>query len=113
MKLLIQLLADVNGDVAALPTAVLAVSDEVAMGLIHEARRRGIEVPKQLSIIGVDNHDLAYLFDLTTIGQPVRDQGREAATLLLQQIEEGLVLHQELSLVKPTLVRRLTTGPPP
>ena len=108
-----QLLADVNGDVAALPTAVVAVSDEVAMGLIHGARRRGIKIPNQLSIIGVDNHDLAYLFDLTTIGQPVRDQGREAATMLVQQIESGGVLRPTLSRVQPTLVQRLTTGAPP
>ena len=39
-----------------------------------------------LSIVGVDGHDFAYLFDLTTISQPVRDQGRIAARLLLEQV---------------------------
>ena len=69
-----------------LPTAIFAVSDEVAMGVLYAAREHGLKVPRDLSVVGVDGHDFAYLFDLTTVSQPVRDQGRIAARLLLEQV---------------------------
>ena len=56
------------------------------MGVLYAAREHGLKVPRDLSVIGVDGHDFAYLFDLTTISQPVRDQGRIAARLLLEQV---------------------------
>lgn len=85
-----ELLTDVEGNARGLPTAVVAVSDEVAMGVLHAARRAGISVPHELSVIGVDDHDLSYLFDLTTIGQPAREQGRVAAAMLLEQIRRRI-----------------------
>ena len=98
------------GDVPR-PTAVVAVSDEVAMGVLHAARRRGLVVPGDLSVVGVDNHDLGYLFDLTTVAQPVRDQGRMAALLLLHQLspEPGPLRTAEIT---PHLIVRGTTAPP-
>ena len=48
------------------------------MGVLYAARGHGLAVPRDLSVIGVDGHDFAYLFDLTTISQPVRDQGQVA-----------------------------------
>ena len=72
-----------------LPTAIFAVSDEVAMGVLYAAREHGLKVPEDLSVVGVDGHDFAYLFDLTTVSQPVRDQGRIAARLLLEQINSA------------------------
>jgi DNA-binding LacI/PurR family transcriptional regulator len=43
-------------------------------------------VPQDVSVIGVDDHDLSRLFDLTTVAQPVREQGRVAARLLIEQL---------------------------
>ncbi len=68
------------------PTAVFAGSDEMAFGAIHTARRAGLDIPGDLSIIGIDDHEFAPLFDLTTVGQPVRLQGRLVAELLLESI---------------------------
>ena len=92
-----------------LPTAIFAVSDEVAMGVLHAAKEHGLKVPRDLSVIGVDGHDLAYLFDLTTVTQPVRDQGRISARLLLEQIN-GPRSTSVIS-VGSALIRRGTTGP--
>ncbi|GGM08563.1 LacI family DNA-binding transcriptional regulator [Nakamurella endophytica] len=95
-----------------LPTAFVAVSDEVAMGALYAARCRGIRVPQDLSVIGVDDHDLSYLFDLTTVSQPVRRQGRLAAELLLEQMEGGAAARPRVVQIDPGLVVRSTTGPP-
>ena len=101
----------VDGDIAALPTAIVAVSDEVAMGIVYAARQRGLRVPEDLSVVGVDDHDLAYLFELTTIGQPVREQGRIAADLLLtQMLDPG---HRVQTVTVPVdLIERKSTAPP-
>ncbi len=94
-----------------LPTAVFAVSDEVAMGVLYAAREHGLKVPKDLSVVGVDGHDFAYLFDLTTIAQPVRDQGRIAARLLLEQVNSPQPRPASVVSVGSGLIRRGTTGP--
>lgn len=93
------------------PTAIFAVSDEVAMGAIYAARSRGLSVPGDLSIIGVDGHDFAYLFDLSTVAQPVKDQGRIAARLLLEQVNSPTPRPPSVVSVGCELIRRSTTGP--
>jgi len=94
-----------------LPTAVFAVSDEVAMGVLYAAREHGLQVPRDLSVVGVDGHDFAYLFELTTISQPVRDQGRIAARLLLEQVNSTQPRQPSVVSVGSALIRRGTTGP--
>jgi len=98
------------GPSADRPTAVFAVSDEVAIGGLHAARLHQIQVPKDMSFIGVDGHDFAYLFDLSTISQPVRDQGRIAARLLLQQVNDPGAGPTAVN-VGCELIRRASTGP--
>jgi LacI family repressor for deo operon, udp, cdd, tsx, nupC, and nupG len=82
-----------------LPTAVLAHSDEMALGAMRTIRRAGLRVPEDVSVIGIDDHPLAELVDLTTVRQPVRDQGLQAAHLLLA------LLRGE----KPNLAKKLPT----
>ncbi len=65
------------------PTAVFAGSDEMAFGALAALRQAGLEVPDDVSVIGVDDHELAGLMDLTTIRQPVTEQGRTAGGLVL------------------------------
>ncbi len=93
------------------PTAIFAVSDEVAMGVLYAARDHGLKIPRDLSLIGVDGHDHAYLFDLTTVAQPVRDQGRIAARLLMEQINTTGPRLPSVVTVGAALIRRRTTGP--
>jgi len=68
------------------PTAVFAASDEMAMGVLHSAARLGLRVPQDLSVIGIDDHEMAFLHDLTTIAQPVQTQGQLAGKLLLEAL---------------------------
>lgn len=91
------------------PSALVAASDEVAMGLIYRVRQSGLSVPGDLSVVGVDGHDMAHLFGLTTVAQPVREQGRRAAEILLARMAGDPVGSQEF----PTyLAIRETTSPP-
>ena len=67
-------------------TAIFSYSDEMAFGALEELRERGIRVPEDMSIIGIDGHELAPLIGLTTIAQDARAQGETGATLLLEMI---------------------------
>ena len=64
------------------PTAVYAHSDEVAVGAMRTLRRAGLRIPEDISVIGIDDHPLAELTDLTTVSQPVRQQGDRKSTRL-------------------------------
>lgn len=79
--------ADLLGDRRSRPTALVGVCDEVAIGAIIAARRLGIAVPTELSVIGIDDHAHAEMFGLTTIQQRPREQGREAVRLLRNRME--------------------------
>lgn len=65
------------------PTAIFAASDEMAFGVLAAARELGVEVPGRLSVIGVDGHELAGLFALTTIEQFPHAQGERAGQAVL------------------------------
>ncbi len=93
------------------PTAVFAMSDEMAMGALVAARERGVDVPGDLSVIGVDDHDAAAVVGLTTVAQAVSHHGSVAARLLLDRFEDpdaAPVHHCNAT----KLVVRSTTGPP-
>ncbi|MFY9932562.1 MAG: LacI family DNA-binding transcriptional regulator [Streptosporangiaceae bacterium] len=92
------------------PTAVFAHSDEVALGAIRTIRRVGLRVPEDISVIGIDDHPLAELTDLSTVRQPVFQQGVLAARMVL-----GLLRGEEVerAITVPTqLVIRRSTAPP-
>jgi DNA-binding LacI/PurR family transcriptional regulator len=90
------------------PTAIVAVCDEVAIGAIIAARRLGIAVPGGLSVVGVDNHDYAEMFALTTLSQQPREQGSEAARMLLQQLADPASDPREVRLEARLIVRSST-----
>jgi DNA-binding LacI/PurR family transcriptional regulator len=96
------------------PTAIFAGSDMQAMGVLRAARRLGIEVPGQLSLVGYDNLPLSAWTDppLTTINQPLRDMAGTATRMLLdlaRGIEPALT---RIDLVTELVVRESTAPPP-
>jgi DNA-binding LacI/PurR family transcriptional regulator len=94
-------------DRAPRPTAVVAMSDELAAGVIDAATERGVAVPGDLSVVGFDDtHTAASTRPaLTTVRQPLVEKGETAARLLLEGAPATVV---EL----PTeLVVRASTGP--
>ncbi|WP_144874161.1 LacI family DNA-binding transcriptional regulator [Microbacterium sp. 1.5R] len=75
------------GDRRRRPSAIVGVCDETAIGAIIAARRLGIAVPTDLSVVGIDDHQHAEMFALTTIRQAPRSQGHEAVRLLRLAME--------------------------
>lgn len=105
--------ADILGDLRARPTGIVAVADEVAIGAIIAAQRLGIEIPHGLSVIGVDDHEYAGMFLLTTLAQDARAQGSAAVDLLLRRMAAepgGLVAPASQPQVR-LVVRNSTSAP--
>jgi LacI family repressor for deo operon, udp, cdd, tsx, nupC, and nupG len=95
------------------PTAILAASDEMAFGAIIAARELGISIPAELSIVGIDGHDLGEFFGLTTIDQNPLQQGRTAATILLDEILPHRTETIDINTALPVrLVKRSSTAKP-
>lgn len=97
------------------PTAVLAMSDELAAGVLGAARELGLRVPGELSVVGWDDSPGARAGDpaLTTIGQSLYDQGRTCARLLIAATRGELAPDDLLHLAPWELVARDSTAPPP
>lgn len=94
------------------PTAVIAEADELAFGALAALRRAGIPVPDGMSVIGIDDHELSQLLDLTTVRQCVFEQGGLAARLLVRAIARPGEGPTDELVVPTTLVVRGSTGPP-
>lgn len=77
------------GHPAHRPSALFAASDEVALGAMLAAERLGIAVPGDLSIVGIDGHEYAEMFGLTTVEQYPGEQGRIAVELVMRLLGEG------------------------
>jgi LacI family repressor for deo operon, udp, cdd, tsx, nupC, and nupG len=92
-------------------TAVFAASDEMAMGVVLAAADVGLAVPGDVSVIGIDGHDLGGLIGLTTVAQDAAEQGVCAATMLLDLVAGGAV--PQVTTFPTRLVVRTTTGPVP
>ncbi len=94
------------------PSAVFAQSDEMAAGAIQTMRKMGLRCPEDVSIVGFDDHELASILDLTTIAQPVQEQGQLAARSILGALA-GKELDSDERLQVPTrLIVRSSTCPP-
>jgi DNA-binding LacI/PurR family transcriptional regulator len=95
-----------------LPTAVFAQNDQMAAGVLRQARDLGLELPGQLSVIGVDDIPMSAYFSppLTTMRQDFQAIGQKAARLLLGAIEKSDTAQQQL-LIKATPILRRSTAP--
>jgi DNA-binding LacI/PurR family transcriptional regulator len=81
------------------PTAVFAMSDEMAFGALRALRSHGLEPGHDVSVVGFDGHEMAEHLDLTTIVQPVEEIGERAARSLLDALDNPT--HQPSQVVLP------------
>ena len=91
-----------------LPTALFAMSDELAIGALQAIRRAGMSVPGHLSIVGFDDHEMAEFSDLTTVAQPITQQAQLAAA----QLDPASGTSGNNTQLTFRLRVRSTTGPP-
>ena len=89
------------------PTAIFAVNDTVALGLLQAAQRQGVRVPEDLALIGFDDLNFAsYLTPpLTTVAQPRMEIGVRAANLLINRVEGEIGPFQHIELSANLMVR--------
>lgn len=95
------------------PTAIFAGNDEIALGVMEEARRRSIRIPEDLSVVGFDDTFLATRSapQLTTVAQPLIEMGRVALRSLAQLINDDLIGTSHIELATHLVVRDSTAPP--
>lgn len=92
------------------PTAIFAASDEIALGIMEEARRHSIRIPQDLSVVGFNDTFLASrsVPPLTTVAQPLLEMGRVATRSLAQMITNDVVSTRHIELATRLVVRDST-----
>ena len=116
--------ASIEGGVAATnrawedglrPTAILAMSDAMAIGALRALRDLHLDVPGDVSVVGFDDIDLAPLVypPLTTVHQPIRQKGEEAVRALLTILDGRGPAKPDHRRLETRLIVRGSTGPVP
>jgi DNA-binding LacI/PurR family transcriptional regulator len=95
------------------PTAILAMSDVLAIGALQAAAELRVSVPDELSLVGFDDSPAASLATppLTTVAQPHEEKGRLATKWLLEAIGNGEVGQERRAILPTELVVRESTAP--
>ncbi|SOD72087.1 LacI family transcriptional regulator [Jatrophihabitans sp. GAS493] len=95
------------------PTAIFAANDISAIATLEVAVDLGLEVPRDLSIVGFDNVPESVLCtpSLTTVEQPIREMGLRAVELLLQLLRAESIPATHLTLDTRLVVRQSTSAP--
>ncbi|CDG23207.1 HTH-type transcriptional repressor CytR [Xenorhabdus poinarii G6] len=95
------------------PSAIFCHSDVMAMGVMWQAKKMGLKLPEDLSVVGFDNLNLAQYCEpaLTTVRQPRYEIGHHAMLLLLEQLQ-GRFVSQDSRLLEAELIIRASTCPP-
>lgn len=95
-----------------LPTAILASNDETAVGVMAAAYSKGLAIPRDVSIVGIDDAPIASSFwpKLTTVRQPIAEIGRLATEILISEIETAAP--RRIETLDCEIVVRESAGPP-
>ena len=95
------------------PTAVVCGNDLLAVGVLLEAEQRGLVVPRDLSVVGIDNLQIASHISpsLTTVHLPTAELGRAVAEHLLARLRGEL--RNSRTEMPIELIERRSSGPPP
>lgn len=95
------------------PTAVFASNDDMAAAVVSEAHRRGLDVPRDLTVVGFDDTLIASTIwpELTTIHQPIAEMAGEAVAMLMGAIRSPRNGHLQ-RLINYALVTRESAAPP-
>lgn len=95
------------------PTAIFASNDDMAAAVVAEAHRRGLDVPRDLTVVGFDDTLIASTIwpELTTIHQPIAEMAGEAVAMLVVAIRAPRHAHTQ-RLINHALVTRASAAPP-
>lgn len=90
------------------PTAVFAASDSHAMGALRAIQHANLQVPRDISIIGYDDIEIAEYLNLTTVRQPLFESGKVGMELLLAEVEGQPAQPTKILLPTEVIVRQTT-----
>ncbi len=95
------------------PTAMVSISNMMTMGLLFALRERGLNVPKDLSFVGIDDLEFSGILKPrpTVVLTPIVDMARRSIELVLQQIAGHGAPHNRWEVWQPKLVERESTAP--
>lgn len=98
------------------PTAIICgCFDAAAIGVYRAAKKLGLRIPADLSVVGFEDHELALILDppLTTVRVPTQQMGRQAVQLLMMRIERGAAQQGDAWSITatPSLILRESTAP--
>ncbi|MDD3997844.1 MAG: substrate-binding domain-containing protein [Sphaerochaetaceae bacterium] len=114
-------LSDINYDIAysavnqmfskgKYPDAVFTVSDVIATVVIRIAKQHGLNVPKDVEVVGFDNIDVSRIYtpSITTVSQPCYQMGLNSCEMLIEIIEHGYTAAKSLLLPTELILREST-----
>lgn len=89
------------------PTAIFAANDAIAVGIYRAARKLGLEIPDDLSVVGFDNSEYATIVypELTTVHTPVYEIGERAMEMIIKETRNKETA-KETVVFRPTLIER-------
>jgi LacI family transcriptional regulator len=101
-------------DLPERPSAIFAANDNMAFGVVRAARERGLAIPRDLSLVGFDDTELAQAITppLTSVRQPLAELGRTAVSML-KRLVDGQRIEALRAELATRLVVRDSTAPPP
>ena len=96
------------------PTAIVAANDLVAIGIISTLKRHGRRVPSDISVVGIDDIQMASLLDppLTTVAQPIYEMGRQGMENILLRIQNPQLENSEIMFKTRLTIRQSTAKRP-
>jgi LacI family repressor for deo operon, udp, cdd, tsx, nupC, and nupG len=100
-------------DLAERPTALLCLSDEIAIGAMHALRLRGVRCPDDMSVVGFDDITVAQYLNppLTTVRQPMEEIGRATVQLLVAILKDDGACLDSLTFAHQLVIRESTAPP--
>ena len=78
------------------PDAIICANDFVAAGIVSEAKRKGINIPRDLAVVGFDNHLMSRVLDITTIHNPIKQQAENAFKSIYEKLENTTQISESL-----------------
>jgi DNA-binding LacI/PurR family transcriptional regulator len=92
------------------PTAIFAISDTQAIGVIKALKTKGLKVPEDISVMGFDNIAFSAVYDpgITTVSQPAYKLGAKAMAILINELKSENKSPQHILLKHDLIIREST-----
>lgn len=94
------------------PTAILAISDDQAMGVLEACKDSGLSVPEEVSVMGYDNLAFSEYLGLTTVDQPLGTLAQIGLNMLMEEIERPRLKKESIVLLPNLMIRKTTAACP-